>query len=106
MPEVEVLGPEFQQWLKEDGPDHFFIHYLMRYAEYSSSMEAGKIVLTHPAQRSAYFIGRRLKNDQDRVLKKAEWFQQYWNDAVAARGVLPRIELDLQSTLPAHSITI
>jgi len=101
-----VLGPEFQQWLKEDGPDHFFIHYLMRYAEYSSSMEVGKVVLTYPAQRVAYFIGKRLKNDHDGVLQKAEWFQRYWNNAVAARGVLPRIDVDSQSTLPANSLTI
>ena len=104
--EVEALGPEFKQLLKEDGPDRFFIHYLMCYAEYSSSMEVGKVVLTYPAQRIAYFIGKRLKNDQDGVHKKAEWFQRYWNDAVAARGVLPRIELDSQSTLPANSLTI
>jgi len=30
--EVELLGPEFKQWLREDGPDRSFIHYLMRYA--------------------------------------------------------------------------
>jgi hypothetical protein len=104
--EIESLGPEFKQWLKEDGPDRSFIHYLMRYAEYSSSIEAGKVVLTHPAQRIAYFIGKRLKNDQDAVLKKAKWFQQYWNDAVAVGGVLPRIELDSPSTLPPNSLTI
>jgi hypothetical protein len=104
--EVESLGPEFKQWIREDGADRFFIHYLMRYAEYSTSMEVGKVVLTYPAQRIAYFIGTRLKNDQDDVLRKAEWFQRYWNDSVAARGVLPRIELNSQSTLPANSLTI
>lgn len=104
--EVESLGPQFKQWIKEDGTDRFFIHYLMRYAEYSTSMEVGKVVLTYPAQRIAYFIGKRLNNDQDGVLRKAEWFQRYWNDTVAARGVLPRIELDSQSTLPANSLTI
>jgi hypothetical protein len=104
--EVEELGPDFKQWLNGDGPDRFFIHYLMRYAEYSSSMEVGKVVLTYPAQRVAYFIGKRLKNDHDGVLQKAEWFQRYWNNAVAARGVLPRIDVDSQSTLPANSLTI
>jgi hypothetical protein len=104
--EVELLGPEFKQWLRKDGPDRFFIHYLMRYAEYSSSMEVGKVVLTYPAQRIAYSIGKRLKNDQGRVLRKAGWFQRYWNDAVAARDVLPRIELDSQPTLPDNSLTI
>ena len=104
--EVESLGTEFMQWLREDGADRFFIHYLMRYAEYTASMEVGKVVLTYPAQRIAYFIGRRLKNDQDCVLEKAEWFQRYWNGEVAVRGVLPRIELDSQPTLPANSLTI
>jgi hypothetical protein len=69
-------------------------------------MEVGKVVLTYPAQRIAYFIGKRLNNDQDGVLRKAEWFQRYWNDTVAARGVLPRIELGSQLTLPANSLTI
>lgn len=104
--EVEQLGPDFMQWLKEDERGRPFIHYLMRYAEYSSTTEIGKVVLTYPAQRIAYFIGQRLKKDKGRVLEKAVWFQSYWNEAVAARGVLPRIEVDSQTTLPADSLTI
>jgi len=104
--EVEVLGSDFKQWLREDGTDRFYIHYLMRYAEYSSSVEVGKVILTYPAQRIAYFIGKRLSDDQDGVLKKAEWFQRFWNETVAVRDVLPRIELHSQLTLPANSLTI
>src|SRR5271169_2786864 len=46
--EVEMLGAEFKQWLKEDGEGRYFIHYLMRYAEYTSAMEIGKVILTYP----------------------------------------------------------
>jgi hypothetical protein len=104
--EVEALGPEFKQWLREDGQDRFFVHYLMRYVDYSSSRRVGEVVLTYPAERIAYFIGQRLRNDQDSVLKKAEWFREYWNSAVAAQRVLPRIDADSQLTLPPNSITI
>jgi hypothetical protein len=90
--EVESLGPEFKQWLRQDGEGRHLILYLMRYAEYTSGMEVGKVVLTHTAERIAYFIGQRLRNDEGGVLAKAEWFQRYWNREVAIRGVLPRIE--------------
>lgn len=104
--EVERLGPAFQQWVREKNPGEFFIHYLMRYAEYTSAPELGKVILTYPAQRIAYFVGQRLKRDEGGVLEKAQWFRDYWNDAVAVRGVLPRIESDSQPTLPIHSLTI
>jgi hypothetical protein len=58
--DVEMLGTDFMQWLKEDGEGRFFIHYLMRYAEYTSAIEVGKVILTYPAARIAYFIGQRL----------------------------------------------
>jgi len=106
MQEVERLGPAFKQWTREKGPGEFFIHYLMRYAEYTSAREVGKVILTYPAQRIAYFVGHRLKTDEGRVLEKAKWFREYWNDAVAKGGVLPRIEVDSQPTLPPHSLTI
>lgn len=86
------LGPEFTQWLKEDGANRYFVHYLMRYAEYTRERQIGKVVLEHSAERIAYFVNQRLNNDQGGVLEKAKWFQTYWNDTVAARGVLPRIE--------------
>ena len=85
------LGPDFTQWLKEDGPDRYFVNYLMRYAEYTPERQVGKVVLQYPAERIASFVGQRLNNDKDGVLKKAQWFQRYWNDTVAGRGTLPRI---------------
>jgi hypothetical protein len=78
----------------------------MRYAQYTSAPEIGKVILTYPAQRIAYFVGQRLKRDEGQVLEKAKWFRDYWNDAVAVGGALPRIEDDSQPTLPAHSLTI
>jgi hypothetical protein len=104
--EVERLGPAFKQWLREENPGKFFIHYLMRYAEYTSASRVGDVVLTYPAQRIAYFVGQRLKKDEGSVLEKAKWFQDYWNDSVAGRGILPRIDVDSQQTLPAASLTI
>jgi hypothetical protein len=86
------LGPDFTQWLKEDGPARYFVNYLMRYAEYTSERQVGKVILEYPAKRIAYFISQRLNNDEDGVLKKAQWFQTYWNGTLAVRGVLPRIE--------------
>jgi hypothetical protein len=86
------LGPDFAQWLKEDGPARYFVNYLMRYAEYTPDRQVGKVVLESPAKRIAYFINQRLNNDKADVLKKAQWFQTYWNGTVASRGVLPGIE--------------
>ncbi len=86
------LGPDFAQWLKEDGPNRYFVNYLMRYAEYTSERQVGQVILEYPAERIALFVNQRLNNDKDGVLKKAQWFQMYWNDTVASRGKLPRIE--------------
>jgi len=96
--EAYALGADFRQWLKEDGPGRFFVHYLMRYAEYTEVSEVGKVILTYPAKRIAHFVGKRLVNDEGGVLRKAEWFQGYWNESVAARGVLPHIGIEAAST--------
>ncbi len=100
------LGPDFAQWIKEDGPDRHFVHYLMRYAEYTPERQAGKVLLEPPAKRIVYFICQRLNNDKDGVLKKAQWFQTYWNSAVAERGVLPRIEAGVTLKEPEEGPTI
>jgi hypothetical protein len=104
--EVDALGPSFKQWLREDEDGRFFIHTLMSYSEYTKEAQIGKVVLTYPAQRIAYFIGQRLEKDTDGVLEKARWFQAYWNKEVASRAVLPRIEIGSQPTLPPDSLTI
>jgi hypothetical protein len=104
--EVQGLGPDFQQWLRQDGDGRYFIHYLIEYAAYTTGNHVGKVTLTYPAERIAYFIGQRLEKDRGRVRQKAEWFQRYWNQEVASQGVLPRIDAGSQATLPPHSITI
>ncbi len=86
------LGSDFAQWLKEDGKARYFVNYLLRYAEYTPELEVGKVVLESPAKRIVYFVTQRLSNDKNDALKKAQWFQAYWNDTVASRDVLPRIE--------------
>lgn len=100
-------GPDFTQWLKQDGPDRWFVHYLMRYSEYTPEPQVGKVLLTHAAKLIAHFVTHRLNNDSGRVLEKAQWFQAYWNRTVAARGVLPRIEKGATSTeLDEHATII
>lgn len=105
-PDTQRNGPDFTQWLREDGPGRYFVNYLMRYAEYTPERQVGKLVLEYPAKRIAYFISERLKNDVGGVLKKAHWFQEYWNATVAARGVLPRIEAGATLTKPQEGPTI
>jgi hypothetical protein len=100
------LGPDFTQWLKEDGPERHFVNYLIRYAEYTPGRQVGKVILEYPADRIARFISRRLNNDKDDVLKKAQWFQTYWNHTVAVRGVLPRIETGATVTKSEEGPTI
>jgi len=102
------LGPDFGQWLKEDGTGRHFVNYLMRYQDYTSGMQVGKVVLEPPAKRISYFINQRLKNDQGTVLEKAKWFQSYWDNTVAARGVLPLIETGVGATMtnPEEGLTI
>lgn len=96
--EIDALGPDFRQWLRQDGQERHFVNYLMRYAEYTSTMEVGKVVLTHPAKRIAHFIAKRLVNDKGDAFEKAKWFQSYWNETVASRGVLSPIDIAAADT--------
>jgi len=100
------LGADFRQWLKEDGPSRYFVNYLLRYAEYTPDLQPGKVVLTYPARRIAYFVAQRLTKDRGGVLEKAQWFQTYWNGTVAARGVLPPIEIGATPTTLDEEPTI
>jgi hypothetical protein len=96
--DVIKLGADFAQWIKEDGPDRHFVNYLRGYQIYSSERYAGKVLLESPARRISHFIRLRLNNDEGDVLKKDQWFQRYWNETVAVRGVLPPIETEMSST--------
>jgi hypothetical protein len=104
--DVLKLGPDFTQWLNQDGPGRYFVNYLMRYAEYTPAPQPGKVVLTYPAQRIAYFISQRLTKDRGSVLEKAQWFQTYWNSTVAVRGILPPIETGTTPTTLDEGPTI
>lgn len=93
--DAKALGPQFLQWLESDGPDRFFVHYLMAYAEYHKTPPLpGKVSLDIDAERIAFFISRRLLSDSDRVLAKAKWFQDYWNRTVARQDGFSEIKAD------------
>lgn len=47
------LGPDFAQWITEDGAGRYFVNYLIRYAAYTPERQAGKIILEYPANRVA-----------------------------------------------------
>jgi hypothetical protein len=100
------LGADFTQWLRQDGSDRFFVDYLMRYAEYKQERLPGTVVLTYPAARIAYFVSKRLCNDEELILQKAEWFQRYWNSRVATQGFLPEIVADATLELSDDGPTI
>ena len=71
------LGPDFAQWLKEDGPNRYFNQLPYASREYTSERQVGQVILEYPAERIA-FVNQRLNNDKDGVLKKAQWFQMYF----------------------------
>jgi len=91
--DVKALDPQFLRWLESDGPDRFFVHYLMDYAGYHKTPPLpGKVSLDVDAERIAFFISRRLLCNSDRVLEKAKWFQDYWNRTVARQDGFAEIK--------------
>jgi hypothetical protein len=99
--DVQQLGPNFLQWLETDGPHRFFVHFLMDYAEYHTTPSLpGKVVLDVDAERIAFHISRRLLNDKDGILSKAQWFQAYWNRVVARSNGFAPIEANASLTEP------
>ena len=91
--DAKAYGQPFLDWLEEDTPGRYFVHYLRAYAEYhDTSPFPGKQVLDDDAGRIIHFISRRLMEDTGRVLEKAQWFQSYWNRIVAKPGGFSSIE--------------
>lgn len=91
--EAKFYGQSFLDWLEEDGPGRYFVHYLRSYAEYHDTPPfPGKQVLDDDANRIVYFISRRLMESSGSVLEKAQWFQAYWNRTVAKPGGFAAIE--------------
>jgi hypothetical protein len=91
--DAKAYGQPFLDWLEEDAPGRYFIHYLRAYAEYHDTTPfPGKQVLDDDAGRIVHFISRRLMEDTGRVLEKAQWLQSYWNRTVAKPGGFATIE--------------
>lgn len=93
--DAQALGQNFLELLETDGPDRFFVHYLLDFADYHRTPALpGKVVLDQDAKRIAFFVSRRLLNDTGGVLEKAQWFRDYWNRTVARGDGYPAIEAD------------
>ncbi|MGA2771288.1 MAG: hypothetical protein ABSG26_10785 [Bryobacteraceae bacterium] len=94
-------GQPFLAWLEADGPGRYFVHYLRGYAEYHDTPALpGKVVLDDDAARVIHFISRRLVGHTGSALEKAQWFQEYWNRAVAKPGGFAVIENGIVPELP------
>jgi hypothetical protein len=91
--DVTAIGPRLLPWIETDGPDRFFIHYLVQYAIYHRRpWLPGTVSLDIDAERIAFHISRRLLNNTGTVRAKAEWFQAYWNRTVARQDGFAPIE--------------
>ena len=91
--DAKAYGQPFLDWLEEDAPGRYFVHYLRGYAEYRDTPALpGKQVLDDDAGRVVHFISRRLMEDTGGVLGKAQWFQSYWNRTAARSGGFAAIE--------------
>lgn len=91
--DVKTYSEPFEEWLIEDSPQRYFVHYLRRYAEYQREpIYAGKVILDDPGQRVIEFVCQRLNTDTGTILAKAEWLRDYWNRIVAVHGVFGSIE--------------
>ncbi len=86
-------GQPYSDWIREDPPGRYFIHYLRQYAEYRRlPIFAGKVIMDEPGKRIIDFVLQRLISDTGNVLAKARWLQEYWNQAVSTQGIFDRIE--------------
>jgi class 3 adenylate cyclase len=96
MKDIDRLGVDASRWLREDGPQRWFVHYLHTFESFDPRVRvAGTIALTHPAARIREFVRRRLCKPESSPRKKAQWMADYWNRTVASRGVFLPIELDM-----------
>lgn len=97
----------FLQWLVEDSPERYFVHYLRRFAEYRREPRfPGMVVMDDPGQRVIQFVCQRLNTDTGRVLAKAQWLQAYWNRTVVKEGVFTAIEPGLAQQFVSSGPTI
>jgi hypothetical protein len=105
--DAKAYGQPFLDWLQEDAPGHFFVHYLRSYAEYHDTPPLpGKVCLDDDAARVVHFISRRLQGHTGSILRKAQWFQAYWNRAVAKPGGFAAIQSGVVPECPEGHGTI
>jgi len=92
--DIRKYDSRFDEFLIKDEEGRYFVHYLKLFADYTPlPIYAGKIILDSPGRRIVDFVCHRLNtHNADSVLKKDIWFQKYWNNTVAVRGVFGRIE--------------
>lgn len=105
--DTKIYGAQFSDFLIQDTKGRHFVHYLRSYAEYTNvPLYVGKVLLDDTSKRIIDFICNRLNTHTGDVLKKAVWFQKYWNDTVAARGVFGRIENNVTERDLGHHPTL
>ncbi len=106
--DAKKYGSQFVDQLTQDSEGRYFVHYLSSYAQYTLfPIYSGKVILDYSARRIVDFICHRLNTDTNqRVLEKDIWFQNYWNEKVAALGILSRIESGVTERDLGHGPTI
>jgi hypothetical protein len=104
--DVKAIGPRLLPWIETDGPDRYFVHYLVQYAIYHRQLRLpGTVSLDVDAERIGFYISRRLLNDTGTVRAKAEWFQAYWNRTVARQDGFAPIEANSDLVEPDGPLT-
>jgi hypothetical protein len=106
--DVKVYGSQFEEFLTQDAAGRYFVHYLKPYAEYTRlPLLPGKVILDHSGKRIVDFICHRFNTHSDAKVREIDtWFQKYWNDKVAIRGVFERIEEGVTVRDSGHGPTI
>lgn len=105
--DAKTYGEGFVQWIREDSPMRYFVHYLRRYAEYRPEPHyAGDVIMDDPGPRIVGFVYQRLNTSTGGVLAKAQWLQNYWNRTVAVDGVFDSIESGVSPRFVSRGPTI
>jgi hypothetical protein len=87
------FGEPYLKWLREDGPQRYFVDYLRWYADYRPMpIYSGKVILDDPGERVMDYMIGRLETNAGRAREKAVWMQNYWNETVAPNGIFGKIE--------------
>ncbi|MCK9635491.1 MAG: hypothetical protein M0R41_04370 [Methylobacter tundripaludum] len=114
--DVKSYGSHLEEFLTQDADGRYFVHYLKSYAEYRGLLKnslpvypvyPGEVILEFSGRRIVDFICHRLNTHTNpQVLEKNTWFQNYWNDKVAVKGIFGRIEAGVTERDLGHAPTI